>query len=249
LVSAVWTDNVTQSSNKVVTNQHRRAGLGRQAVLLAAVLWAGTAQAGLISSVGSVSGPGLLSATVSPLFTFVPNNDDVGAPGPNFIGIEKTLQIFDYVDIEFRVGTTGGTTEYYMVDSANNQTPGPWDRYSMQLGFGTGAGFTPSVAGDGLDFDGPVPAPALTSGDFTALTWTPDRFDWTGGSVGVGLSTLFTFSIDVPDFDSGTMPTSALIPGGYKFTLRQLPIVVPEPGSIAFLALFGLLPLRRRRPA
>jgi len=33
----------------------------------------------------------------------------------------------------------------------------------MELGFGTGAGFTPSPAGDGLDFGAPVYAPTFAS--------------------------------------------------------------------------------------
>ena len=47
-------------------------------------------------------------------------------------------------------------TEYRVFESVDNNTGINWAGYTMELGFGIGAGFVPSPPGDGLDFDAPL---------------------------------------------------------------------------------------------
>jgi hypothetical protein len=165
------------------------------------------------------------------------NNDDVVGESPNKLIIaQKHYTGIGPVDIEFSVSNTGGTTEYFFEEGVDNSTLFAWSSYRMELGFGMGAGFVPSTAGDGLDFDAPdySSAPDFTTFFASAVNPTEDVVLASGGlhPNGGGYSLPpYTFSIDVPD-------------GITAFTLRQQPIAVPEPSSL-WLALLGGLGLAR----
>ncbi len=185
--------------------------------------------------------PGINSvAGVAIVPAVAPNNDDVPGTSPNDMWVtQKDYRAISPVDIVFDVIPSGGTTEYAFREGVSNSTGLDWSGYTIQLGFGTGAGFVVSSAGDGLDFDSPDynSPPDFTTFFSSAVTATEDTIVASGGLFPNGAFSIpyFTFSVDVPDSIS-------------SFTLRQVPIAVPEPTSLVALTLsLGGLLLRRRR--
>ncbi len=195
----------------------------------------------------SVSGPGLGVGSAPIVSTLTVDNDNQIGGGLDDNNIDVNLKRFDfndYIDFEFTVRPTNGTTEYRVVEFVDNNTGVPWSGYRVQLGFGTGAAFMPvsSVAGaPALDFDAPGYDSAPGSPGAVVTTMSPDLLVFTGFQ-GAGAKQ-YSFRIDVPNF-----PTS--VPGlGDRFTLRQTPIAIPEPGTLALVAaaVIGCMSLRRSR--
>ena len=148
-----------------------------------------------------------------------------------------------YIDIVFTVsdnaafpGTAETTTEYQVIESVDNDTGTDWSGYVMELGFGSGAGFVDSIAGDGLDFDSPdYDTPPSSTGFASVDTSDEDVLVYSSGLQTTGGES-YSLRIDVPN-------------GIQTFTLRQYPIpAVPEPGSIFLLVMgtIGLLAYRRK---
>jgi hypothetical protein len=184
-------------------------------------------------------GPGMGFVNVPLITTPSPDNDDQpgGPGGDNNITVPlKRFSFPGYIDIEFLVTDTAGVTEYKLLESVDNDTGIDWAHYRMELGFGVGAAFVRSSAGDALDFDAPLYTPAPTSSTFTPTILSTDVLVFSGGVHGLGLES-YEVRIDVPNLVSG------------KFTLRQIP-VVPEPSMLGLIALgvCGLLTnvIRRR---
>ena len=178
------------------------------------------------SGVASVAGELILPPVA-------PNNDDDGLaispnsitfPQKNYVGIGPVDLVFDVID-------TGGVTEYLVVEGVSNSTGIAWSFYRIELGFGHGADFVKSTAGDGLDFDAPDYNSLVDFTTFfsTATVISEDEIVATGGIMpSPGYSwPHFRFHVDVPD-------------GITSFTLRQSPIPVPEP-SAGLLAGMGLM--------
>jgi hypothetical protein len=210
--------------------------------LIAVTILSSTSFAGTIVSAPAptASGPGLGFATVAAIITVQSNNDNV--PSPNFLdnNITVPLKRFDspgFIDIEFTVAPSDGVTEYQVAEFVDNNTLLPWTQYNMQLGFGTGAAFVPSPAGDGLDFDFPNYDTPPSSGAFPlVLTPNQDELVFTGGVHSAGAQP-YGFRIDVPDLTSRIN----------RFTLRQFPTAIPEPSVIGLIVMAGLgLGVRRR---
>lgn len=206
-----------------------------------------SASAGIITGVTTFgsedgTGPGMGSVTVVVFPALNPNNNNQDGTTPLLDNnIDVPIKRFDavgYIDIEFLVTPSGGTSEYLFIESIDNNTGVLWSGYTMQLGFGTGAGFTPSTAGDFLDFDAPLFDPAPTSAAFPVwIAPNEDLLVFSGGTHGSGQQ-VYRIRIDVPD---DILPGDPLT----TFTLRQTP--VPEPGALglAGVAIVGLL-IRRR---
>lgn len=217
------------------------------AALVVALLWS-SASAGTITHpldipagpAPTVSGPGLGLAVVPIVSTLSPNNDNQTGGGVLDNNIDVNLKRFDrneYIDIEFTVRPSIGTTEYRVVEFVDNNTGVPWSSYTVQLGFGTGGAFAPSGGAFGLDFDTGFPDPPPTSTAMAITTHTPDTLVFTGFH-GLGAQQ-YNFRIDVPDFP---------IPGPTTFTLRQMPTPIPEPGTLVLAGLtFAALAWFRRR--
>lgn len=197
------------------------------------------AEAGTILSANPASGPGLGSAFVPPINTFAPGNDN--QPGGLDINVFVPIKRFDatgYIDIEFLVRDSvqpGGTTEYQVYESVDNNTFINWNAYTMELGFGTGTKYTQSPADDGLDFDTPDKDTPPTSTVFNNVAHAQDILVFSVGIQSTG-SAIYAVRIDVPD-------------GITSFTLRQYPIPVPEPSTLvlAACAVAGLAVAKRRR--
>ncbi len=198
------------------------------------ILTATTLRAGEITAVTWFSGVASVAGTIiAPLAS--PNNDDVIGTSPNIIVVtQKDYVGIGPVDLVFDVRDTGGVTEYLVREGVQNGTGLDWSGYRIELGFGNGAGFVKSVAGDGLDFDAPDfnsdfffnPLP----GFFPTVSVAEDDIIASGGLMpSSSFAGDFLFHIDVPD-------------GITSFTIRQSPIAVPEPSTLA-LAIFGLLTL------
>ncbi len=179
-----------------------------------------------------VSGPGIGNVALPVAQTPNPNNDnqDGSTPGQDN-NITVPIKRFDnpgYIDIQFPVTNTDGVTEYTVFENVDNDTGVDWAGFEIQLGFGNGASFLPSTAGDGLDFDAPGydPLSSFFSNAFPSLAMpNEDLLVFSAGVHGSG-SENYSFRIDVPD--------------GANFTIRQTPIPVPEPGSLLLFALGGL---------
>jgi hypothetical protein len=222
------------------------------AMLVAAVL-INSASAGIILSSATIppgppvaSGPGLGFVSVPAIITLSPGNDNFPTDSPldnNIVVPLKRFDFNDYIDIEFTVLSTTSpvASEYQVTEFVDNNTGVDWSGYNMYLGFGTGAGFTLSPPGDGLDFDFPLYDAPPTSPAFGTVTpdASGDSLSFSGGTHGSGAQP-YLFRIDVPNLGP--------IPGTGTFTLRQIPIPVPEPSAVvlACLALAGMTAYRRR---
>lgn len=187
------------------------------------------------------TGPGVGLVAVPIINTTLVNNDNELGPGAN--NIDVVVKRFDangVIDIEFNTtptavpGNPNNTTEYLVFEGVDNNTGTPWVNYTMQLGFGVGGSFTPSLAGDGLDFDFPTFDSPPTSTAFGGVVPGEDVLTFGGGLHAAGLQT-YRVRIDVSD-------------GFSSFTLRQIPVPIPEPATLALagVAMIGVLGVRRR---
>ncbi|MBA3482064.1 MAG: PEP-CTERM sorting domain-containing protein, partial [Pirellulales bacterium] len=206
--------------------------------LLATHVAIAPAFAGTIVSASPASGPGVGLVAVPNILTTTPNNDNEAGPGSNNISIVvKRFDANGFIDIEFNTTPSDVVTEYLIFEAVDNNTGVPWAAYTMQLGFGTGANFQQSPAGDGLDFDAPQfdgGVPSSTA--FPSVVTGEDLLTFGGGVQGAGLQT-YRVRIDVPDFSGQRLN---------RFTLRQTPVAIPEPATLALagVAMIGVLCVR-----
>jgi hypothetical protein len=207
--------------------------------LLATLVAIAPASAGTIVSANPASGPGVGLVAVPTIVTTSPSNDNEAGPGSNNISIVvKRFDANGYIDIEFNTSASTATTEYLIFEAVDNNTGVPWAAYTMQLGFGTGANFSQSAAGDGLDFDAPQFDGGVPISTALPLVATgEDLLIFGGGVHSAGLQT-YQVRIDVPNF----------IGRPQTFTLRQTPVPVPEPATLAMagLAMIGAVCVGRR---
>ena len=211
------------------------------ATAVTTLLSTSSAEAGQVTMIDWFSGVGSVAGEyIDP--NIDENNDNVAGISDNELLVtQKSYDAIGPVDLEFTVIDTGGVTEYTFNEGVYNGTGVPWIAYRMELGFGVGVDFVPSLAGDGLDFDAldyDSPPDFSGSGFFTTVDWDEDVIEASGGIFPVfGFPTpLYRFNIDVPD-------------GITSFTIRQQPIPLPEPNSVALtvLGVAALVRCRRRR--
>jgi hypothetical protein len=226
-----------------------------------------TARAGTITQViAPATGPGLGKVVVKDIMiaTPSPNNADVTMPSDNTItDLTKTFAKTDYIDLQFKVMNSGGTTEYFVQETAQNRTPDVWGDYHFLLGFGSGAKFMPSSNFDFLTFDKPDFKPTPTSGGVFKKLETPqlkDEIDWSDGRLKPNEDVDFTFSLHIPDANTGIpkqfyIKNPAGLVVGFEFTIRELPSVapIPEPSTLAMMAfstsaMLAISAARRRGP-
>lgn len=174
--------------------------------------------AGIVTAFGGAFGPGLDSMSFNNLGTPIPGNDDFAGASPNWISVnQKAYNAVGVIDMVFIVEDSGGlTTEYILTEGVFNGTGVDWTDYHLELGFGTGVGFVPSTAGDGLDFDAPDTNSPYAFAPFATLTIGEDTIDAVDGVIVSGGFHVFGFPIDVPD-------------GITEFTVRQFPTVATVP--------------------
>ncbi len=139
----------------------------------------------------------------------------------------------------FNVNNSQGVTEYLLAEGVFNGTGVPWNDYHVELGFGTGAGFTLANPAFGLQFDN---TPPPSSSNFPSTALAAEKLDFSNGLIPAASGLSLSYTIDVPD--SATA-------GSYQFTLRQFPSLVPEPGTFVLAAIgivgFGLAVRTRAR--
>jgi hypothetical protein len=194
-----------------------------------------SAQAGFVTTAQMFgpqagTGPGLGTVNIPVIFTANLNNDNQTGGGPEDNNITVPIKKFEnlgYIDIVFNVSNSGGITEYQVAETVDNDTGIPWSEFTMQLGFGFGSSFVSSLPLDGLDFDAPSYDSFPTSGAFSTITpVTEDLLHFTNGLHSTGFQP-YSFRIDVPD-------------GISQFTLRQVPVAVPEPSLVLLSGFAGL---------
>jgi hypothetical protein len=217
-------------------------------VLFSLICAANAAQAGVIASIATTALPGSSTSAIGPAVAPLPNNDNVATASPNTVPYNVFFNgAPGPLDVEFATNNSSGTTEYRFTQTFTNNTGQVWTGFVFELGYGLSAGFTPSGATDGLDFDWPDADPTPTASLFSILSHQSDRIEWSGGNVpSVGVLTL-AFAIDVPDGLVAFNPNQV-----NRFTLRQTPVVatqsVSEPPSLLLLSvgMLALLSWRRR---
>ena len=226
-------------NRKKVTLRDVRLALASTAIASAMLIGVDATEAGQVTMIDWFSGVGSVAGEfIDP--NIDENNDNVAGISDNELLVtQKSYDAIGPVDLEFTVIDTGGVTEYTFNEGVYNGTGVPWIAYRMELGFGVGVDFVPSLAGDGLDFDAPdfdSPPDFSGSGFFTTVDWDEDVIEASGGIFPVfGFPTpLYRFNIDVPD-------------GITSFTIRQQPIPIPEPSSVALTILGATALVRRNR--
>ena len=172
---------------KTLNTGRRFVSCGATLALLVAM--STPAEAGKVTAITWFSGVGSVAGEfIGPLDD--PNNDNVAGDSLNELLVtQKDYNAIGPADLEFTVMDTGGVTEYTFLEGVFNGTGVPWSAYRMELGFGVGAGFTPSPAGDGLDFDSPdfdSPPDFSGSGFFTTVSVSEDEIVASGGIFPVG---------------------------------------------------------------
>jgi hypothetical protein len=181
--------------------------------------------------IGAVAGPGLGTVTVVNFGTKGANvNDDntVGWPKTHFSSHDLTYAKQAYIDREYLVEDTNGTTEFNFEDNIINGTDQDWPGISITLGMDLGKNFFPLAVGtldmDWPDADSGPATPGFTKDHTTyAITWKDDV-------IPAGKSRVFFYSVDIPDWDPEAMP-DADIEGGYIFTIRAEPLVAEGKGE------------------
>jgi hypothetical protein len=197
------------------------------------------ARAAVITSLFKTSTNNATGTSGAVGLTPAPNNDNSATPSPNLLSPSYFLRNDLPIEFEFNVSDSLGTTEYRIEPRFTNVLGAPWTNFYFELGFGMGANFVRSGAGDGLDFDTPNGDPSAASGQFSLIDHGDDALAFRGGSVGaigsIG-SAGFVFFIDVPD------GLSVVHPGHEnRFTLRITPngapaaTPVPEPGTMMLI--------------
>lgn len=213
------------------------AGLVSMGMLTAA---AADARAAVITGIG-VTVTNNATGSLGPVggVPIAPNNDaNTGTPSPNVVASNHFLFNTLPLDFEFKLANSGGTTEYWFTPSFVNInfTGLNWTQFSFELGFGTGASFVRSGAGDGLDFD--FGDPSAFSPMFPVLQHKEDSLLFSGGSVGSIKPAAFFFAIDLPDNLKTFNPyelnnfTLRITPNG---TPAPDPTPVPEPGTMMLI--------------
>jgi hypothetical protein len=168
--------------------------------------------------------------------------------GPGFFNFKDATKA---ADVALPITASKGITDYFISESVTNNTKAAWTNFEIELGFGTGAGFKLTPAGNTAPpfFDGVAanPGPTPTSDTFKKLLSAANELEWKTGNVPIGDTVLFTFEIAVPDTTLKGKPVP-------NFTLHQFPTTnaAPEPST---LMLFGvgmgalfIYSRRRRRP-
>jgi len=190
--------------------------------LAASPAWAGTIQSANLPA----SGPGMGNVEVPVIFTANPNAVDDNNIDINF----KRFDHVGYIDIEFDIANSGGTTTYRVVEAVDNNAgppPNPivpWIGYRVELGFGVGSAFTLATAADGLSFN---TTETTMSAAFADHAFDTDAvvLTYSNGLHASGQQS-YEFRVNVPDnlLDN-------------RFTLRQTPVPIPEPGSLVLCGL------------
>ncbi len=175
----------------------------RRNVFLASTLFS-LSEAATISNSTSFLLPGFSTGSLTVGLPASPNNDNATAASPNLISVSIFFNSdgLGPADMEFELTNSGGTTEYRVAPAGIglvNNTGSPFTGFLAELGFGTGANFVRSSAGDDLDFDTPDRDPTPTLPAFSALTPDTDSLLWSGGTIPSVGSFSIGFSLDVPD--------------------------------------------------
>lgn len=211
-------------------------------------------KAATIGGTNSFLLPGFSTGSLTAGLPVSPNNDNTAAASPNLISVSIFFNNggIGPADLEFALTSSGGTTEYRVAPAGFglvNNTGSPFTGFIAELGFGTGASFVRSGAGDDLDFDTPDRDPAPTLPAFSTLTHDSDRLVWSAGAIPSVGGFSIGMSLDVPDGLSAVHPD-----GLNRFTLRLTPVAesaVPEPAT-SLLMVIGLsaagLAVGMRRP-
>ena len=182
-----------------------------------------------------------------------PNNDNATSASPNQIVFPSnypgsTFNSLNPLDTVFLVSPSSGATEYFLSQSVFNNTGLALQGLTLQIGSGIDSNFQ---IGGGIvvpeivypDFDIPTRDPAPTASAFPQVNSSIYQLQFSGGTLAPGnvVAMSMTFSIDVPNDLSGN--------GYSQFTLRTIPVAVPEPASLVLMGFTGAaLVLLRRRP-
>lgn len=176
-----------------------------------------------------------------------------------------------YIDLVFTVESVfdavTGITEYAVTQALLNNSSAALGSVRYQLGFGTGPDFLENLStpGDGLSFDQELegldkPLPSSDVFTFCETCSNSDQVVLQDGALRTDATAGIEFQLDIPDLffddDGFNIPADFLLgpdestgfAGGYSFTLRQTPALVPVPAAAwLFGSALGLLAFSNRR--
>jgi hypothetical protein len=203
-------------------------------------------------------GPGLGVATfTNPLPPTWSNDDVAGSEQIVLVQVNKRFDAVGVIDSPILLNAhamnsvpVGAATEYSINEIVTNNSGVAWSGFVMELGENVLSAFGPySNINIHVTFDVPNQNPAPVCSAFPIVSLhAPHQLVFSGGILPHGGTMSIRFQIDnlTPsdlNFD-GTIDMSDL----YSITLREFPIAVPAPGSLA-LAGLGVVCVSRRRRA
>lgn len=200
----------------------------RRGMVVAVVVFLAGArvEGGTVVGFVSASGPGMGDAFETLIESLDGANNDNTDFSLNLMWLDAIFDHTRSIDMVLDVDDSFGVTEYAVSLFPSNLTRDTWVGYRVRLGFWEGDDFV-DAGGSGLDFDAPNvdPGPVFIEG-FDTFAHGTTLLQWHGGGVASGFGPIIDLNLDVPD--SALAPEGVKTDDGYRFTIRQTPLLLGD---------------------